>query len=109
VAHAEPARLGEERQAVRAVADRDLLDELPGGGVDHVDLGVVPAAEPQLLSVAADTAHVRAARRTSTSSRSPRSSSSAWPAAISATSATCPSTRPPSKARARPEAHWASS
>src|SRR5262245_64479330 len=61
MAHAEPARLGEERQAVRAVADRDLLHELPGGGVDHVDLGVVPAAEPQLLAVAADAAHVRTA------------------------------------------------
>ena len=61
VAHAVPARLGEERQAVRAVADGDLLDQLPGRRVDHVDLGVVAAAEPELLAVAADPAHVGAA------------------------------------------------
>ena len=48
VAQAVAAGLGPHRQAVRTSADGDAGCELAGRGVEHVDLAVVPAAEPEL-------------------------------------------------------------
>src|SRR4029453_10152694 len=52
-------RLGPHGQPVRFLADGDTLD-LPRGGVDGVNLAVVPTGQPQGPSIRADIAHVGA-------------------------------------------------
>src|SRR5437763_1517725 len=56
-----PAGLRPDAQPVRLVADPDLRDQVPVGGVDRVDHAVVPPGEPQHLAVGGEPAHVGAA------------------------------------------------
>src|SRR5689334_19867616 len=55
------ARLRPYAQAVRSLADVDAVQQLPVGGADRVDLGVVATAQPQHLAVGRHATHVRRA------------------------------------------------
>src|SRR5438067_903614 len=53
-----PPRLWPDTEPVRLLADRDAVDDLAGSGVEHVDLLIVASADPELLSICRDVAHV---------------------------------------------------
>src|SRR5207245_4507613 len=50
-----------DTQAVRLAADRNAMRQLSTAGVEHVDLIVVAAGNPELFAVASHVAHVRTA------------------------------------------------
>src|SRR4051812_19211837 len=52
------AWLGPDRETVGLAADGDAVGELARFGVEHINLVVVAAGDPELFSVNADIAHV---------------------------------------------------
>src|SRR5438270_2224132 len=54
------AGLGINAQAVRSLADRNPLNQMPIAGVDRVDFAVVPASQPKNLTIRGHPAHIRA-------------------------------------------------
>src|SRR6476619_2944482 len=59
VADGVAARLRPDAHSVRALADLDAVQQLPGGRGDGVVLGVVAPAEPEDPAIGRDPAHVR--------------------------------------------------